>query len=197
MGSAEGERVLMVASSNPSDWTTALIAVGAALVGGLTSGFFTLRGLRRQHRHELDMQIRQRSHDAARALIASILAFDRAVADWMSQPFHGGPAQDRYNDFARDLAAEGFELLDDELRTRLDIHMRLCHQVLGVIAARHQAPDATGMRLLGVLRSHCIAMCRALTSHIRGERSLPPYQPFDASSVQAVLAWGDQAEQAR
>lgn len=185
----------MAASSNPSDLATALIAIGSALVGGLTSGFFTLRALRRQHNHELQMLVHRRSYKAARALLRSILALDRAVADWMGSPASLACAtkvQDRYNDFARDLAAEGLELLDDELRARAEIHMRFGHQLVSVIASR-RGIDAVGLQLLGVFRSHCVAVCRAPTAHIRQEASLPPYMRFDTKDVQAILAWGAQA----
>ena len=186
----------MVATSNPSDLATAVTAIASALVGGLVTGLFTLWALRRQHTHELKMLVQQRSYEAASFLLGSILALDRAVADLMGSPPHGEAMQDRYNDFARDLAAKGLELVDDELRHRLEIHMLFGYQLISTILARNQGLDKTALRLLGAFRSHSIAMCRALTAHIRQANSLPDYQGFDIKDVQSILDWGDQAEAA-
>ena len=70
--------------------------------------------------------------------------------------------------------------------------MRFGHQLVSVIASR-RGIDAVGLQLLGVFRSHCVAVCRAPTAHIRQEASLPPYMRFDTKDVQAILAWGAQA----
>jgi hypothetical protein len=182
--------------SDPSNVTTAIIAAGSAVVGGVASGIFTLIALGVQHRHELEVDLQRHSRDAAKRLLQSNVAFDKAIAETSAQRMLTPEAIERFNQFAETLAIESVELRDPEVRNRLEIHMRLSNQMLGVIQMKRQSFDGIGLQLLETLRSHGIVMNRTLTAHVRQEE-LPPYQRFNVGSVKEILDWGAQAEKPR
>ena len=161
----------MIASANPSDLSTALIAIGSSVAGGLIAGGFSLLAVRTSYKNERKLRSRDRSDDAAQTVLDAIVELDKAVANWIGTPNSlelAKVASDHYNDFARDLAAQGFKINDKVLRDRLDTHMQLCHQVLRVIAAKGGPRSGVGIALLEALRAHCIANvqsnCRAFPS---------------------------------
>jgi hypothetical protein len=179
---------------NPSTTVTAVIAIVAALVGGVVTGLFTWFALWREHVHDRKTYLDRRSHEASSKILELLTTYDRTISETLMKPTISPEVIDAGNDFTERLATQSIAVQDTELRVRLQRHMQVSSAVLGRIGGKGAPLSTPGIEELNALQKHYILVSRSIAAHINREAPLPSYSHFDVTSRAELLAWSASAE---
>jgi hypothetical protein len=168
------------------DWLyAALLGIGGSILGGAMGGWYALRATHQHWEHERKASQRDRSHQAAAAILVAVGELEQAIVAWQKGRTDADALRESHNSFVKAASVQSTGLTDDDLRARVGNHRRLAW----MLAMATDDQEDGGLRDLSeTVRFHADAVSPALEAHVR-DNPLPPYQAPPLDDAKRLLEW--------
>jgi hypothetical protein len=156
-------------SGDISGLAAALIGAGAAIVGGLVSGWLTMLAGRQQSRGERQAERLERSKQAALDIASAWSVLEEALLDRSVGSVSAADLNKAFNTYSRTAGVQSIPIIDEELRRRIRGHLQLAFS--STLYADKPEQLATKIERL---RNNGLAMSDSIEAYYN-DKPLPPY----------------------